>query len=101
MEGIILCWSNYLPLKFWVGWAPDGELMRYATVPDLTRIPKAIKRGLTQQILVPFRTEGKEAPSVRYICLIFPKKSLPRDAILDELRFIFDDGPAADAEYSP
>ena len=96
IKGVELWWdSSALPGKYRVQYATVGAPYQEAIVPDLPD-PGQLPQGTSLPVPAIFTTSG-DGVQVRYVKLIFPD-AFEQDAILQELRFRYYQGPMADTE---
>ncbi|MHC4085331.1 MAG: hypothetical protein ACYSU5_09025 [Planctomycetota bacterium] len=97
--GIQLSWdSSALPGKYRVQFATPGQQYQDAIVPDLPD-PGQLPSGTSIPIPAIFNRSATGV-QVRYVKLIFPS-TFEQDAVLQELRFRYEQGPMADSEVCP
>ena len=93
-KGIELRWDgSFVPSNYRVQFAGAQQQYKEAIVPDLSKVPA---QSPSIPVPVMFTTSGTGV-EVRYIKLIFPS-TFQQDAILQELRFRYYQGPLADTE---
>lgn len=100
IKGIVLKWHGaYHPKNYMVQFAREVQKYQNADIPDLGQVPVQ-----TPSIVVPARfTTSESGTEVRYVKLIFPD-TFEEEAVLQELRFRYDQGPmrdTADCPYDP
>jgi hypothetical protein len=98
LKGIALCWEGTIPTGYSVRYAADGQRYKEVSAPDIGSLALSSQRLSTVLIPIAF---GEESTRVRMLQLCFPAGSLPGEAKLTELRFIYDWGPGKDAEFNP
>jgi hypothetical protein len=100
IRGVELRWrSGFLPQNYKVQFAGANQSYKDAMIPDLSNVIPLQESSCMSIPAVFARSEtGVE---VRYIKLIFPKASFQKEATVEELRFVYDQGPWEDAEDNP
>jgi hypothetical protein len=99
IKGLQLRWdSSALPGKYRVQYATAGQQYQEAIVPDLPD-PGQLPTGSSIPIPAIFNSSATGV-QVRYVKLIFPD-TFEQDAILQELRFRYEQGPLDDTEPCP
>ena len=96
IKGMELSWdSSALPADYRVQFATAGQQYQEAIVPQMPD-PGQLPQGTSLPVPAIFTTSG-DGVQVRYVKLIFPD-TFEQDAILQELRFRYYQGPLADTE---
>ena len=99
IKGMQLRWdSSALPGKYRVQYANAGQQYQDAIVPDLPD-PGQLPSGTSIPVPAIFNSSAT-GEQVRYVKLIFPS-AFQQDALLQELRFLYEQGPMADSEVCP
>ncbi|MBI3952272.1 MAG: hypothetical protein HY314_17620 [Acidobacteria bacterium] len=98
ITGLVLSWRGYLPQGYGVQWAGANGRFREADVPmiDIEKLP--MQSNLVLPVPVGFSQSGA---TVQYVKFFFPPGTFEKGARLEELRFIYDQGPGKDAVYNP
>ena len=100
IKGLEMTWGGqFVPKDYGVQFAEKEQKYLDATVPDLSQIkfPQQI-----QFFTIPaYFSDSPSGVSVRYVRLRFPKGTFMQNAVLEELRFKYDQGPWEDAEDNP
>ena len=97
IKGIVLKWQgDYHPKNYSVRFAREEQKYQNADIPDLGEVPVQ-----TPSIVVPAKFPASQpGAEVRYVKLIFPN-TFEKKAVLQELRFRYDQGPLVDTEDCP
>lgn len=99
IKGIELKWdTSALPGDYRVQYTTPGQPYQEAIVPkmpDVSQLPS----GTSIPVPAIFNSSAT-AVQVRYVKLIFPN-TFEQDAVLQELRFHYEQGPMADSEVCP
>lgn len=99
IKGMQLRWDrDALPGKYRVQFSTPGQQFQEAIVPDLPN-PGHLPSGTSIPIPAIFNSSAT-GEQVRYVKLIFPN-TFQQDAVLQELRFRYEQGPMADTEVCP
>jgi len=99
IKGMQLRWDrDALPGKYRVQYATVGTPYQEAIVPDLPD-PGQLPSGTSIPVPAIFNSSAT-GEQVRYVKLIFPN-TFEQDAVLQELRFLYEQGPMADTEVCP
>jgi hypothetical protein len=100
IKGIELTWNGaFLPQNYSVLYAGADQEYRQAYVPDLSKIASGAQGA---SIPVPaFFSGARSAVEVRYVTLVFPKGTFAEDAVLEQFRFLYDQGPWEDSDDNP
>ncbi|MBW8041330.1 MAG: hypothetical protein FVQ85_15195 [Planctomycetes bacterium] len=99
IKGVELRWgSGALPGDYRVQFASAGQQYQEATVPEMPGVNQ-VPSGSSIPVPAIFATTG-DGMQVRYVKLIFPN-NFTQDAILQELRFHYYQGPLVDTEDCP
>ena len=96
IKGVELKWgTSALPGDYKVQFAIPGQPYQEAIVPEMPDANQ-LPSGTSLPVPAIFTTTGNGV-QVRYVKLIFPN-TFQQDAILQELRFRYEQGPMADTE---
>ena len=98
VRGIVLSWEGTVPMSFSVRYAANGEDYQEAHTPQTAFSSRMTQ--LPNDVLIPI-SFGENGARVRRIQLHFPQGSLLGEAVLTELRFLYNWGPDRDAEFNP
>ncbi len=100
IRGIELTWNKqFVPRNYMVRFAEQEQKYLDARMPDLSEIQ--FPQWMPSFTIPAHFSKNPPGAPVRYVKLLFPKGTFKQDAILERLRFKYDQGPWKDAEDSP